>query len=76
MVKNEMKMLSKAHGNDVGTPAPLSEESSPKKKGNKNEVNDLKAGVTFDSNGKVLLINKKPKIGVGKYEPVRTETNV
>ena len=53
-------------------------EASPRKgqKGNKSDIIDPKLGVTFDSNGKVLMINKKPKMGVGKFEPVRTETNV
>jgi hypothetical protein len=37
---------------------------------------DGKAGITFDSNGKVLMINKKPKIGVGKDVAVVPENNV
>ena len=70
-----MNMLSKAQGNAVDTHVQSEETPGKKGKVNKNDIIDGKA-ITFDSNGKVMLINKKPKIGVGKDVAIVPENNV
>ena len=55
-----MNMLSKAQGNAVDTHVQSEETPGKKGKVNKNDIIDGKA-ITFDSNGKVMLINRLTK---------------